>query len=777
MDWTIADLLSGVTDLVTRRGSDSLRVRGPYITTPYIWGMEVTQSLQYYESERHLTDPADRGPDNSLRLAAKKPAWIRVYVRSPLIGDDQQVTGELVVERSTGAILKNWTPVTTRLPWPFASVTTQRDPAYAVERGNLSQSLNFNIGASDCWGILRLTARIWRVGDASRTIVGSYEETVDATMLQTLRLRGIFIAYDGPDPTVTPPLKNVKLAAPTVANLQSTAALTLTMFPLQAQAVFSSGGNMNWFVPLTSAATEAGGCSSEWIGLNYFVSLMKQNDGNRSDCIYYGLLPSATPIALVGGCETYGVSTGPDTIGSTMAHEVGHAAGLKHGPCGTTGDKVDPDYPSYEPYEATNTPTADIGEYGLDIRGGTIHPPTDKDFMSYCPASIWISIYHYRRLCWNNKFDPQSIGNYRYRPPDLVDPYLWPWEYIPDPPNWQPRPGDMRLRPENLISILGVTNMDGTPEVRNVTRITALRDQTAARSTPWTAELLGVNGEVASRAPVMRPVSNGCGCSKCKDCEDESPSFVFQAMMTDAEPGQEIRIVERSRENPSDQKVVWSRTAPARKPRVTRFVVKVEEKRLIASWEGTCAKENTLEFSLQFSKDRGRSWNGLTVGIKDNRYTCDAADVPSGNLIFRVLAHDGFYTATEVSKPVQVPARPPLASILSPRTGAEFLAGMPLQLWGAGISSDGLPVATDAATWLIDGHRVATGLDAFVIAPAPGNHRCTLSLNGPGGSARATAEFRTIDPAIRENNPIIDLNSNAALTRRKIKNPTRRKRS
>ena len=47
-------------------------------------GVEVSQAIQYYHAHRHLTDPADRGPDNSLGLVAYKPAWVRVYVRGAI---------------------------------------------------------------------------------------------------------------------------------------------------------------------------------------------------------------------------------------------------------------------------------------------------------------------------------------------------------------------------------------------------------------------------------------------------------------------------------------------------------------------------------------------------------------------------------------------------------------------------------------------------------------------------------------------------------------------
>ena len=54
----------------------------------YVDGIEVTQAIQYYHAEDHLTDPADRQPDNSVRLTSGKPAWVRVYVRCGLLSND-----------------------------------------------------------------------------------------------------------------------------------------------------------------------------------------------------------------------------------------------------------------------------------------------------------------------------------------------------------------------------------------------------------------------------------------------------------------------------------------------------------------------------------------------------------------------------------------------------------------------------------------------------------------------------------------------------------------
>ena len=48
----------------------------PTLPKPFIDGMEVTQGIQYYKTDQHLTDPNDRNKDNSVILVANKPAWV-----------------------------------------------------------------------------------------------------------------------------------------------------------------------------------------------------------------------------------------------------------------------------------------------------------------------------------------------------------------------------------------------------------------------------------------------------------------------------------------------------------------------------------------------------------------------------------------------------------------------------------------------------------------------------------------------------------------------------
>ena len=112
-----------------------------------IQGMEVTQAIQYYRSDQHLTDPADRMPDNSVTLIAGKPAWVRVYVRTGIIFDDiTGVTGTLEVSRRRFGFLYNHLAALT--PEPPGTVTARSAPLYATERETLSYTLNFVIPAN-----------------------------------------------------------------------------------------------------------------------------------------------------------------------------------------------------------------------------------------------------------------------------------------------------------------------------------------------------------------------------------------------------------------------------------------------------------------------------------------------------------------------------------------------------------------------------------------------------------------------------------------------------
>lgn len=696
-------------------------------------GVEVTQAVQYYKSAQHLTDAADRQPDNAVTQIAGKPAWVRVYVRSGwFMGDMPGVTGTITVRRRQLGFL--WVSAGTLNPQAPGVVTARRNPAYATERGTLGYSLNFIIPASMMCGHLRLDIRL--VSPAGW--VSDRRVYVDATLQQRLRMAGIMVGYNGPSSGAAG-APNINLPAPTLANLQTTSAWTLLTFPVRSAATYRTAGTVTWNLPLTDAPSCSGCCTPNWVALNTAVQQVRIADGNRTDVLYYGLMAAGIPMGPIIGCNSGGVSTGSINDGVTMAHELGHACGRPHSPCGTGGD---PAYPAYEPYDPAGTPMASVGEYGIDISNGAIKSPaTFKDFMSYC-GPRWVSLFVYGRLTNNAMLDPVRVCEDRlwWRDEILYERQLIPEKWLPDPPPelpWLERV----VSPQPVISIIGVLHGPDELEIRSVFRLEAESAIPNGRALEMRAELVNREGRVVSSGAVhaLRSYANGgCGCEPGGDAEHEAYPRLIQAFVPDVEAGAELRI-----QHGGEQ--LWSRKASQRRPKLGEANAELSGDQLKVSWEVDASGEQEPECWVQYSTDRGQSWQALAAGLQGGSATLDARGLPSGRVSIRLLVSDGFHTATSRLLSVTVPRRPPEASILSPRDGQTFAANSPMRLWGAATSASGEPVADEAARWSVDGDEVAQGFDAFVEAPKPGEHRATLTVETREGSVETRVAFSTVE--------------------------------
>lgn len=712
---------------------DDIFIRWPWLGWG-IHGVEVTQAIQYYESARHLTDPADRQPDNAVTLIASKPAWVRVYVRSGwFTGDIPGVTGTITLRQRILGFL--WQNIATLTPEPPGSVTARSNPPYATERGTLGYTLNFIIPAALLCGNMRLDVQISTPGGwtATRSVY------INATLQQTLRLAGIMVGYNGPTSTAGG-APNITLAAPALADLQTTSAWTLLTFPVRSAATYRTAGTVTWNLPLTDPPSCSGCCSPNWVSLNTAVQAVRVADGNRTDVLYYGLMANGIPMGPIIGCNSGGVSTGSIGDGVTMAHELGHACGRPHSPCGTPGD---PAYPAYEPYDPAGTPMASIGEYGLDISNGAIKPPnTFKDFMSYC-GPRWVSLFVYGRLTNNAALDPVRVCIDRpwWRDEILYERQLIPEKWLPDPPPelpWLERV----VTPQPVISIIGVLHGPDDLEIRSVFRLEAESEVTGGRTLDLRAELVSAEGRVVASGALHSLQSYaGCGCGGgCDDADPARESYprLVQAFVPDVEPGALLRI-QRSGEE------LWTRSAPKRRPKIGKAAAKLSRDELRLEWSVEAAGEQEPECWAQWSSDRGRNWQALAAGLRGGSATVDAQGLPSGRVAVRLLVSDGFHTAVSRLLNVTVPRRPPEASILSPREGQTFVSGSPMRLWGAVTLTSGKQVADDDARWLVDGREAATGLDAFVEAPKPGDHRATLVVKTREGSTETALRFTTVE--------------------------------
>jgi hypothetical protein len=698
----------------------------------YVWidGIEVTQSIQYYGASQHLTDPNDRGPDDSVRLVANKPAWVRVYLRARFSPGVSGITGELLVERRRFGFL--YTAATTISPQPPGSVTAQQTLAYVVERSNVANTLNFVIPANEFWGLLRLTVSLRA---ASGTPYDSETIYIDATLRQTLRLRGIFVSYNGPStanvPLGSPPPPTITLAAPTLANLQSTAALALRSMPVQSTGVFTSAGTMAWGTPIDDPRSSAGACSTNWNLLLTALGNQRNADGNRSDVVYFGLLPTGIPIG-VPGCGVGGLGAGRVGDPNTLRHEIGHGYGFQHTPCGAAG-ATDPNYPTYEPY-----PSASIGEYALDISNGNVFSPQNtSDYMSYCFPQ-WMSLYQHDRLILHSRLAPEWVRDEPWWK-DYVHwrDYVIP-DYIPDPP---PDPWQwMDVRQYPVIALSGIVHSPDEVEVLTVARVN-VAGRPPGESTTLRAHLLGEEGRIISRAPVYRlNAQGGCGCGG----EDDDPDapYAFQAYIADVAPGSALVITDRDRR-------LWERQAHDERPRIVKVEASAtDDGRLRLRWEASAAREH--EVWVQWSADDGKSWRALTTGLSGYEATVDLSGLPAGEVLVRILLHDGFWTAASEPIGVQVPERPPEVSILHPADGQTLIAGGTMQLWAAVADSAGGPLEDASIVWFLDGREVADEAEVWLEAPEEGEHEAIVRVRAKSGQTEQRVTFRTVGGAFTE---------------------------
>jgi hypothetical protein len=693
----------------------------------HVHGIEVTQAIQYHRANEHLTDTADRGPDNSVQLVAYKAAWVRVYVRSGLFSSLTNVTGTLEVARRNYTL--NYDVVATYTPQGVATVTAEQTVNYSTERNSINRTLNFVIPAQEFYGTLRLTARLQGFPGAESSIV------INARLIQTLRVRAILVAYNGPSSANPPapgqpPITQLTLPAPTLANLQSTASMAFAAMPVQATGSFASCGTLNWATPLDDMRTAAGACSTNWDTLLNWLALLRDNDGNRADVVYYGLLPSGIPLN-VPGCGEGGLGAGAVGDQLTFLHEIGHGYGFDHTPCGPVGTP-DPNYPTYEPYAS-----ASIGEFGFDIRNRAVFDPNiARDYMSYCNPR-WMSLYQHNRLLQHPRLAPRWVSersifdDYPQQKPFDIE-HLW-W---PDPP-WLPDEV-LDYRMNAVISLVGRVQDSGEIHVQSVARIHAAA-QPMGLQTGWMAQLMDERGNTIARAPLVRSQHHGgcgCGCgSGRKDLDPDRPPFTFTAYIPNVAPGAALHIVGPNKE-------MWTRQASSHPPRFVHAALNVTSPQQMAvTWQ--VESESEVDVWAQWTADKGVHWHGLAVGLLRGEAVLPLTGLPAGQVEIRLLAHDGFFTTESAVLVIDLPERAPEVAILYPRDGQTLRVGQPIQVSGNATDTAGNPLQAERLTWMLNGEAVGRGREFWLTCPNAGRHELTFEVDWSEGKARSVVIFNT----------------------------------
>jgi hypothetical protein len=357
----------------------------------HVAGVEVTQGLQYYHSWHHLGDFEDRYADNALPLVAKKRTWVRAYIESDS-GYTADIDGTVLIHGKTTNVWKEYGPLKARAtckPYQYGT------KSYDAIRGSLGSSLNFDVPWDWIGGEMRIYVKA-----SDGTNVRDAAVWIQAPVRQTLKIAGIMV-------------RSKTVPAPDLAALAKTA--------WKAERALPVSHTHDFRVVSTITIKEKLSDDASWGDLHDKALAAREADGNRSDYIYYVLLP---PKLIKPGSPALGMEWLSDGIAAGRAmvvdegydalmHEIGHACGLPHAPFGGATDP-DKHFPRYLPYAVGS-----IGEYGLDVVDGVVMSPLHtKDIMGYgdYPTDpeaekrvLWLSPHTYRKLCSHYRLNPLPV--------------------------------------------------------------------------------------------------------------------------------------------------------------------------------------------------------------------------------------------------------------------------------------------------------------------------------------------------------------------------------
>lgn len=333
---------------------------------------EFNQVIQFFRSSTFL-DPSNVRPDNSVPLIERKPTGLRLYV-------DYDSSAGLPAIASLSGEVEVQSPAGIRLLTPTANIAPQRE--FLVQRGQVAHTLNFTIPEELCVGVVTLRARVFSANDpSSRSAL--FERTVQFVNVPSLRVYLVGVNFTG---------LGMNLPAPTQAQMTGTVNLTERMFPtgellLTGYQVLPFSQNLN--------PNGASGCGS---GFSALLDQLSDLQGNSSD-VYYAELPAGVNTANVAGCAHRGdgLASSGFAIAGTAAHEIGHALGLQHTPCGPCPSQpsdIDDSFPQYNGFSRNS-----IGEFGYDpLNNSVFNPATTFDLLAPGMSPRWMSPYNYSKL-------------------------------------------------------------------------------------------------------------------------------------------------------------------------------------------------------------------------------------------------------------------------------------------------------------------------------------------------------------------------------------------
>jgi hypothetical protein len=135
------------------------------------------------------------------------------------------------------------------------------------------------------------------------------------------------------------------------------------------------------------------------------------------------------------------------------------------------------------------------------------------------------------------------------------------------------------------------------------------------------------------------------------------------------------------------------------------------------AWAASDADGDDLTFAVFYSNDSGGTWAPAAADLAGTSYRLDTTSLPGGEeVLVRVLASDGFHTASVDSQPFSIQTKAPEVLLASPDEGAVMPQERALYLEGSAYDPEDGPLSDVALSWWSDRDGLV-GRGATVIVP------------------------------------------------------------
>ncbi len=411
---------------------------------------------------------------------------------------------------------------------------------------------------------------------------------------------------------------------------------------------------------------------------------------------YVSGLALADVIFATGGNTAVAYVHGEDL---TVAHELGHLAGRSHVNCTGAEAGADEDYPFANGYIGGPGDENEIF-YGFSTIGSAeAFGSATGDLMSYC-RTTWPSSYTYEKIRENlqSRFDTtltaQADGVLVNQPSVIVSGQIplnqWGGEIssvylLPSPAaSSLPPAGEyvLSLRTARGVELAAHSFDPGIPSEGTVGTFTLLLPRPAGTAQVW----LMRQGQVL-------------------DTRSASPSAPTVTLLS-PNGGESLSGASYA-----------------------------------ATWQGTDADGDLLNYVVQYSADAGTTWQTLVMDFAGTSFSLPVAALAGGSQsLIRVIVSDGFNTGADASNSVfGVAKHAPVAYIDSPQATTSFVGEQSVLLNASGYDLEDGAILTDANfLWSSDRNgNLGAGRSLELNAGAldQGEHLITLTLKDSDGMA------------------------------------------